>query len=466
MTESLTKVIKSGKVYLIGAGPGDPALLTCRAKQLLSECDVVCYDKLVSAAILASVPKHVKLHQVGYRGYQHCHINYGMHPDVMEYALAGKSVARLKAGDPCIFGRTTEECRELNDNGISYEIIPGITAALGAAAYSGFPLTSGGIASSVTFVSGHQHLKSLESLKELDESGGTVVLYMGAKKLTEHANNLIQNGRDPNTPVALISSATSADHNCISGTLENIGEKVSMSLNSGPALVVIGQVVEQAKELDWRHNLPLAGQRFLICGQYDEINTLKNNGAEVIEIDSLPADNFIDESALSLFLTQDELAFDDLSTFELWYQSLRDCLWDIRQFSMPLCSDDKHVVKALRKLAINAQPISNNSMVLTLSSDRAHESCGNYYQIGRRHSEPQGYDIPQVDWMLIEDTSIAQSVLEHHAEALSNATMVTLSEKAKCWAVKEGLVTDETEVTQINHNAYKYSLNNACADVA
>lgn len=453
-----------GKVYLIGAGPGDPGLLTCKARQLLSECDVVCYDKLVSAAILACVPDHVELHQVGYRGYQHCHIDYGMHPDVMEYALAGKNVARLKAGDPCIFGRTTEECRELIQNDIPYEIVPGITAALGAAAYSGFPLTSGGVASSVTFVTGHQHLKALESWKELDESGGTVVLYMGAKKLTEHAKNLIEKGRDPQTPVALISCATSADHQCISGTLENIGQRVNMSPQAGPALVVIGEVVDQANELDWRHKLPLVGQRFLVCGQHDEIASLRDNGAEVISIENIPTNSFIDEEELLFFQNQKELAFDDLPSFNLWKKSLRDHHWDIRQFTMPLCSDNKYVVQALADLSVNAKPTSEHSMILTLENEKSFDNDKNYYQIGRRQSQAQGYQIPEVDWFLIEDVAVAESVLEHHASSLVRAKTVALNTRAKKWAMTNGLLSPELDAVMDRGVAYR--LDSECADVA
>ncbi len=105
--------MSEGKVFLVGAGPGDPDLLTRRAFDLMHHCDVVCYDKLVSPAILSCIPDYVQLFEVGYRGYRHCHIDYGMHPDVIQFALEGKQVLRLKAGDPCIFGRITEECRKL-----------------------------------------------------------------------------------------------------------------------------------------------------------------------------------------------------------------------------------------------------------------------------------------------------------------------------------------------------------------
>lgn len=239
--------LEKGKVYLVGAGPGDPSLLTCRAREILDHCDVVCYDKLVSQEILHSIPAHVEKREIGYRGYHKTHLNYGMHPDVIQCAKEHKIVARLKTGDPCIFGRTTEECRDLNHNHIPFEIIPGISAALGAAAYTGFPLTSAGIASSVTFISGHKHSKNMLSLAE--HADGTLVLYMGAKHLAQHVDKLIQSGRVLTTPIAYIVNATCQDQQTIVGTLQDIEHKVKQQLNNdGPAIIIIGDVVKQIEE--------------------------------------------------------------------------------------------------------------------------------------------------------------------------------------------------------------------------
>ncbi|WED24647.1 uroporphyrinogen-III C-methyltransferase [Vibrio sp. JC009] len=437
--------MSKGKVYLIGAGPGDPGLLTCRAKQLLSECDVVCYDKLVSAAILSMVPEHVHLHQVGYRGYQGTHIDYGMHPDVMEYALAGKTVARLKAGDPCIFGRTTEECRELNENNISYEIIPGITAALGSAAYSGFPLTSGGIASSVTFVSGHQHSKTIVSWGELGRAGGTLVLYMGAKKLPEHAENLIANGRRPDTPIALISSATSADHNCITATLETIADRVANLEQKGPSLVIIGDVVKQSEEFAWRNLLPLTGVRILVCGQYEETTLLRESGAEVIEINSLPVKSLLDTEDLEFLASQKALSFSDLPSFNVWWKALLEHNWDIRKFAMPMGSDNRYVRKALKNIGIRAEKLFENAMTLTLSEEKAFGDKDRYYLAGRHICKPQGYQIPAVEWILVEDISVFKSIKEHHSEALEGAQLVPLNEEVLEWATANGHLAKDAD---------------------
>ncbi|ABV36697.1 Uroporphyrinogen-III methylase-like protein [Shewanella sediminis HAW-EB3] len=274
-----------GKVFLVGAGPGDPGLLTWRAIKLMSSCDVVCYDLLVSPAILSLVPAEKEMMPVGYRGYCGSSIEYGMHPDVVAEALAGKTVLRLKSGDPFIFGRATEECRSLSHHGIDYEIVPGITSALGAAAYAGFPLTSNGMASDVTFVSGHRPSKTLTSWASMGKSSGTLVLYMGAKKLALHAAKLIAEGRDPDTPVALVSSATSYKQKLLTTTLGKVDEVMDADIHSdgSPVLVIMGQVVELSSELDWRSKLLLAGRSVMVPSQHEEMaETLRVIGAEVI----------------------------------------------------------------------------------------------------------------------------------------------------------------------------------------
>jgi uroporphyrinogen III methyltransferase/synthase len=438
--------MNKGKVYLIGSGPGDPGLLTCRAKQLLGDVDVVCYDKLVSAAILSVVPKHVQLHQVGYRGYKGAHINYGMHPDVMEYALAGKRVARLKAGDPCIFGRTTEECRELIDNEIPYEIVPGITAALGAASYSGFPLTSAGIASSVTFVSGHHHSKTIASWGELGRAGGTLVLYMGAKKLPEHAAYLMANGRSPDTPIAVISSATSADHRCTIATLATVADKLAQLDQGAPTLVVVGEVVAQANELGWRSSLPLLGERFLLCGQYADTQALRENGAEVIAIDSLPTMSLLDREDLEYIAGQPALAFSDQSSLELWWNALLDNDCDIRSFTMPMGSDNALVRKALREKGLRADVADPEALILTLDEEKSFASDSRYYLVGQRKSAPQPFTVPECKWLLAEDIAVAESLIEHHPDALTHAQLVPLSNEVRQWAQESGYLTSEQEV--------------------
>ncbi|OLQ80539.1 uroporphyrinogen-III C-methyltransferase [Photobacterium proteolyticum] len=434
---SVGKVI--GKVFLVGAGPGDPDLLTRRAFDLMHRCDVVCYDKLVSPAILACVPDHIELFEVGYRGYRHCHIDYGMHPEVINFAKQGKHVLRLKAGDPCIFGRITEECRNLQEHGIDYEIVPGITAALGAAAYSGFPLTSAGIASDVTFASGHQGSTSLSSWAALGQSSGTLVLYMGAKKLAQHAEQLMDQGRCPTTPVAHISSATCASHTVTKGSLATIGDQILALDNHDPALVVMGNVVNLVDELSWRQGMPLSGSRVLLCGQYSGLDKLKLSGAEIYNAPEPQLESFVDQSLLTELCQYSVLSFVDSASVTLWWQGLRRHKWDIRRFSMLICAESTEAAKALMQLGIVADSSSDtgiyNRAVLSVPVGAKRNSRGHGMErcLGSRHYPPMRVELPRVDWLIVEDTAQAKSLLPQLPE-LAHAVIIALNDEAVEWA--------------------------------
>ncbi|MGR5147040.1 uroporphyrinogen-III C-methyltransferase [Photobacterium alginatilyticum] len=428
-----------GKVFLVGAGPGDPDLLTRRAFDLMHRCDVVCYDKLVSPGILASIPDHVELFEVGYRGYRHCHIDYGMHPEVINFARQGKQVLRLKAGDPCIFGRTTEECRNLQEHGIDYEIVPGITAALGAAAYSGFPLTSAGIASDVTFASGHQGSKSLSSWAALGQSSGTLVLYMGAKKLAQHAERLIGQGRCPTTPVAHISSATCASHTVTKGSLATIGDQVLALDNHAPALVVMGNVVNLVDELSWRQRMPLSGSRVLLCGHYSGLDKLKSSGAEIFKAPEPQLVSFVDQALLTELCQYSALSFADVASVTLWWQGLLAHQWDIRRYSMPISAENPAVAQALKHRGIVVESSSDagiyNRTVLSAPAGAKRNSCGHGMErcLGSRHYPPMRVELPQVDWLIVEDVAQAKSLLPQLPE-LANAVIIALNDEAVEWA--------------------------------
>lgn len=460
--------MNAGKVFLVGAGPGDPNLLTRRAFELMQRCDVVCYDKLVGPAILACVPDHVELYEVGYRGYKNCHIDYGMHPEVINFALQGKQVLRLKAGDPCIFGRTTEECQNLREQGIEYEIIPGITAALGAAAYSGFPLTSAGVASDVTFVSGHQSSKTLSSWASLGQSSGTLVLYMGAKKLAQHATKLIEQGRCHTTPVAHISSATCANHTVTTGTLATIGEKVLALNNHAPALVIMGDVVLQAETLGWRHRLPLVGQRVLVSGQYAYLDRIKEAGAEIYHTPEAALESTVSAALLTTLSEQSALQFSDVAAVQLWWQGLRDYQWDLRRFMMPIGASNSAVALALQergvmpvdvpedtpKLSVidNSEP---SEAIVKLATAVAVERSGydakTHFIVGRRRRQPFRFPLPDIQWLLVDDIAQADYLLSQH-DGLKQATIVTLNGAAHQWAERNGYQQQDRQLFEAAFN--------------
>ncbi len=239
--------LSQGKIWLVGAGPGDPELLTIKAVRALSEADVIAYDELISDEILALAPPHAERIPVGRRAKGCRYHEDKIHPAVIERAREGKTVVRLKGGDPMIFGRGGEEAEEIAAAGLAFEIVPGISAALGAAAATGIPLTHREEASSVTFATAHASSGDGDpKLAVTVPITGTVVLYMGLGRLAETASSLINAGRAPSTPVAVIAHATRPTQRLVIGTLETIAEDVARAQLPAPALIVVGDVVSRA----------------------------------------------------------------------------------------------------------------------------------------------------------------------------------------------------------------------------
>ena len=242
---TISRTAPRGRVFLVGAGPGDPELLTLRAHRVLTSARVVAYDELVGPEILALVPADAERISVGRRKGT-CPDAPSIHPAVLERALAGVDVVRLKGGDPMIFGRGGEEAAELAALRIPFEIVPGISAALGAASSTGIPLTHRDAASSVTFATAHLREGSgdeVGSLAERVPSEGTVVLYMGISTLRETARRMIEDGRGPETPACVVSRATLRDERVVVGTLATIAAAVDEAALPTPALVIVGDVV-------------------------------------------------------------------------------------------------------------------------------------------------------------------------------------------------------------------------------
>jgi uroporphyrin-III C-methyltransferase len=235
-----------GRVYLVGAGPGDPELLTLRAHRILTTARVVAFDELVGPEILGLAPESASLIAVGRRRGTHPDAP-SIHPAIIDLALAGHDVVRLKGGDPLVFGRGGEEAAELAALSIPFEIVPGVSAALGAAASTGIPLTHRDVASSVTFATAHLRDgvdgKEPAPLAARVPAEGTLVLYMGLSTLRETARALVEAGRSERTPACVVSHATLPDQRVVVGDLGTIAELASIASLSAPALVIIGDVV-------------------------------------------------------------------------------------------------------------------------------------------------------------------------------------------------------------------------------
>ena len=245
----------TGKVYLVGAGPGDSKLITLRAVELLKKADVVLYDRLVSKKILSMIPKNAKKIYVGREvGDDYSH-QENTNDLMIKYAKTKKNIVRLKGGDPIIFGRGGEEAEHLKKHKIKFEIIPGITSGIGSATYSGIPLTHRKFASSVVFVTGHEDLqRSKEKVKwkKLANSVDTIVIMMGLSRIDIICKQLIQGGMGKRIPVAVIQEGTTSKHKMITGTVSNISKLVTQKKIKPPSIIIIGKVVNLSKTIGWK----------------------------------------------------------------------------------------------------------------------------------------------------------------------------------------------------------------------
>jgi uroporphyrin-III C-methyltransferase len=247
-----------GKVFLVGAGPGDQKLLTIKAFELLKEADVVIYDRLVSESILKLVPKSAEKIYVGKSSKKHALTQEKITELLIKKALEGKKVVRLKGGDPFLFGRGGEEAEALAEQRIDFEVVPGVTSAIAAPAYAGIPLTHRDYASSVAIVTGHRAENVERSVNWTDIAGSvdTIVILMGVGELESIANQLVEGGLNPDTSVALIEWGTLTRQRSITGKIGTIAEEAEKRNVKPPSVIVIGDVVNLGRKLAWFKKTP------------------------------------------------------------------------------------------------------------------------------------------------------------------------------------------------------------------
>jgi uroporphyrinogen III methyltransferase/synthase len=246
--------VKSGKVYLVGAGPGDPGLITVKGLSCLKRADVIIYDRLIDESILREARREAEKIYVGKVSSHHTLEQEMINQLLVQKAREGKIVVRLKGGDPFVLGRGGEEAKALAENAIPFEVVPGVSSAVAVPAYAGIPVTHRGVASSVTIVTGHKASKGSEpniAWDKISAVTGTLVILMGLGNLENVVAQLIKNNKPPSAPVAVITHGTTGRQRCVIGTLEDIMAKVRSENLQPPSVVIVGDVVHLRNVLRW-----------------------------------------------------------------------------------------------------------------------------------------------------------------------------------------------------------------------
>jgi uroporphyrinogen III methyltransferase/synthase len=331
-----------GTVYLVGAGPGDPGLLTVRARELLASCDALVYDALVNPIMLSggSVRDGAELYFVGKRGGAPSTPQEEIEALLVRLAREGKRVVRLKGGDPLVFGRGSEEAQALVRAGLPFEIVPGVTAGVAAPAYAGIPVTHRGVATSVTFVTGHEDPTKDESGTDwsaLARTGGTLVLYMGVKRLPEIVRALTAAGMSPDTPAAMVEWGTYPRQRTVTATLATLVEAAQRERVSAPSITVIGGVAALRDEIRWFDLRLLYGKRIIVTRARAQASELAARlaalGADVIEAPAIrlePLANDPLRAALGRLRGYDWAVFTSQNAVQIVWRELRELGLDAR----------------------------------------------------------------------------------------------------------------------------------------
>jgi len=360
-------------VYLVGAGPGDPGLMTVRGRELLATCDAIVYDALVNPQIIERSrlgrATDVERIFVGKRGGAPSMEQSAITAILVRLALDGKHVVRLKGGDPFVFGRGGEEAVALAQAGIDFEIVPGITAGVAAPAYAGIPVTHRGVATSVTFITGHEDPgkdKDQTDWAALARAGGTLVLYMGVSRLGKIADALIAGGRPRSTPAALIEWGTYPHQRTVTATLETLSAVAAREKVIAPSIAVVGDVVALREEIGWFDRRPLFGRTIVVTRAREQQSQLRAwleaAGAMVIEAPAIriePLDQAPLRSALADIARYQWLVVTSRNAVELFWSALRELGLDARALAATkLCAVGPATADALlaHGLAVDVVP--------------------------------------------------------------------------------------------------------------
>lgn len=361
--------MKQGKVYLVGAGPREPDLVTVRAVECLKKADVVIYDFLAAPELLKLVPEGAETIYVGKKGGSHTLSQDKINEVIVARAKQGRTIVRLKGGDPFIFGRGGEEAEVLAKAGIPFEVVPGVTSAVAAPAYAGIPLTHRLYTSSVAFVTGHEDPTKKQSSidwSKLATGVGTLVFLMGVKNLANIAEKLMAAGRDPKTPVALVRWGTTPQQTTVVGTLDNIVGKVQAVGLKPPATIVVGEVIKLRDTLNWFEKRALFGKTVVITrarAQASElVRRLTDLGAACLECPTIkvvpPEDWSPLDAAIDQIGSYDWLVFTSANGVSFFFERLYEKDKDVRVLKdVSTAAIGPATAKRLRDFGLNSDII-------------------------------------------------------------------------------------------------------------
>ena len=462
---------QSGKAYLIGAGPGDPGLLTLRGRQRLGEADLVLYDYLVNPRILQYARPDAELECLGRHGHGRLVSQEEIHQQMIAAARAGKIVVRLKGGDPAIFGRTTEELAALDGAGIPYEVVPGISSAQAASSYTGIPLTHRDASSCVALVTGQQ---CLDPERPLDMAGlaqfpGTLVFYMGVTSAPKWSAELIAHGKPSETPVAIVRRASWPQQQMMTTTLGELAVVLAATKVRPPAIVIIGEAVAQRAATDWFAARPLVGQTILVTRPIEQseglVESLTELGAAVLVQPAIeigpPRDWAACDEAIRELASFDWLVFSSANGVRYFLERLQHHQLDLRALGQSkIAAIGPGTAEALAQyhlradllpeeyraesLAESLAPAANGSRFLLLRASRGREvlaetlvaAGATVHQAVVYESRDVAAPDPEIaaalrdgriDWVTVTSSAIARSLVAMFGKDLAGARLAAIS---------------------------------------
>ena len=331
---------KTGKVWLVGAGPGDLGLFTLKGMEVLKKAEVVVYDSLVGQEVLLQIPDSAKLIYVGKRAGCHTMRQEKINEALAEEALKGNRVVRLKGGDPFLFGRGGEELELLTEKGIPYEVVPGVTSSLAVPAYNGIPVTHRDFCSSLHIITGHKRAgQKLDiDFETLVKTGGTLVFLMGAGALEDIMKGLLEGGMDPDMPAAILEKGTTAGQRRIVATISTLKAEADRQKIGTPAIIVVGKVCSLSEKFAWRERLPLAGWKVLVTRPKNLVSRtaalLREKGAEVLELPAIRTEEIRESDRLREAIAKLDkyqwLVFTSPTGAEIFFRRMQEEGRDIR----------------------------------------------------------------------------------------------------------------------------------------